>query len=173
MITGCNHDLHNWWYITFIAQYISLVKKLAKWILVPGIVIPIELTKKIYIYHKIYNKSAISTAWLTWKVCYIGVCDIRSDERQFGENHLYICFKQNPYMPFQSVVLTVQVVITFMYPVPLSLQRTKFNPSWINNYIHYKAWHVITYPFPNFNDASVWGMDNLMAYCKTEVTPVR
>ena len=131
------------------------------------------IDKKIFIYHKRYNKSVISTAWLTWKVCYIGICDIKSDERQFGYNHLYICCKQNPYSPFQSVVLTVQVEITFMYPVPLSFKRTKCNPSWISNYIHYKAWYVITYPFPNFNDASVWGMDNLMAYRKTEVTPVR
>ena len=25
------------------------------------------------------------------------------------------------------------------------------NPAWISNYIHYKMWYEITYPFPNFN----------------------
>ena len=26
-------------------------------------------------------------------------------------------------------------------------------PAWISNYIHYKVWYEITYPFPNFNGA--------------------
>ena len=28
-------------------------------------------------------------------------------------------------------------------------------PAWIHNYIHYKVWHEITYPFLNFNGATV------------------
>ena len=28
-------------------------------------------------------------------------------------------------------------------------------PAWISNYIHYKVWDEITYPFPNFN-VEVW-----------------
>ena len=28
-------------------------------------------------------------------------------------------------------------------------------PTWISNYIHYKLWDEITYPFLNFNGASV------------------
>ena len=28
-------------------------------------------------------------------------------------------------------------------------------PAWISNYIHYKVWDEITYPFPNFNSAAV------------------
>ena len=28
-------------------------------------------------------------------------------------------------------------------------------PAWINNYIHYKVWDEITYPFPNFNSIAV------------------
>ena len=28
-------------------------------------------------------------------------------------------------------------------------------PAWISNYIHYKVWGEITYPFPNFNGATV------------------
>ena len=28
-------------------------------------------------------------------------------------------------------------------------------PTWISNYIHYKLWDEITYPFLNFNDATV------------------
>ena len=27
--------------------------------------------------------------------------------------------------------------------------------TWISNYIHYKAWHEITYPFSNFNGGAV------------------
>ena len=28
-------------------------------------------------------------------------------------------------------------------------------PAWLSNYIHDKAWDEITYPFPNFNGATV------------------
>ena len=37
------------------------------------------------------------------------------------------------------------------------LLPTWFNliPAWISNYIHYKVWDEITYPFLNFNDATV------------------
>ena len=28
-------------------------------------------------------------------------------------------------------------------------------PAWISNYIHYKVWDEITYPFLNFNSATV------------------
>ena len=28
-------------------------------------------------------------------------------------------------------------------------------PAWISNYIHYKLWGEITYPFLNFNGATV------------------
>ena len=28
-------------------------------------------------------------------------------------------------------------------------------PAWISNYIHYKVWGEITYPFLNFNGATV------------------
>ena len=28
-------------------------------------------------------------------------------------------------------------------------------PAWISNYIHYKVWDEITYPFLNFNGATV------------------
>ena len=28
-------------------------------------------------------------------------------------------------------------------------------PAWISNYIHYKLWDEITYPFLNFNGATV------------------
>ena len=30
-----------------------------------------------------------------------------------------------------------------------------FIPAWISNYIHYKDWDEITYPFPNFNGGTV------------------
>ena len=28
-------------------------------------------------------------------------------------------------------------------------------PAWISNYIHYKMWYEITYPFPNYNSETV------------------
>ena len=31
----------------------------------------------------------------------------------------------------------------------------RFNLIRISNYIHYKVWNDITYPFPNFDDATV------------------
>ena len=37
----------------------------------------------------------------------------------------------------------------------LLLRWFNFKPSWISNYIHYKVWDEITYPFLNFNGATV------------------
>ena len=43
---------------------------------------------------------------------------------------------------------------------------------WINNHIHYKVWDEITYPFPNFNSATVevweW-ISNLIAHFMIDV----
>ena len=36
-------------------------------------------------------------------------------------------------------------------PGTLSQTWINFNLAWISNYIHYKVWDEITYPFPNFN----------------------
>ena len=38
---------------------------------------------------------------------------------------------------------------------PLLLTRFNFNSAWINNYIHYKVWDEIIYPFLNFNGTTV------------------
>ena len=40
-------------------------------------------------------------------------------------------------------------------PVALLLKYINFNPAWISNDIHYKVWDKITYPFLNFNGATV------------------
>ena len=37
----------------------------------------------------------------------------------------------------------------------LLLTWINFNPAWISNCIHYKAWYEIIYPFLNFNGATV------------------
>ena len=44
---------------------------------------------------------------------------------------------------------------------PPLLTWINFNPSMMSNYIHDKVWNQITYPFPNFNSATVesLGMD--------------
>ena len=34
-------------------------------------------------------------------------------------------------------------------------KTTNLNPVWMSNYIQYKMWDKITYPFPNFNGATV------------------
>ena len=31
-------------------------------------------------------------------------------------------------------------------------------PAWLINYIHYKVWDEITYPFPNFNGETLMDM---------------
>ena len=45
-------------------------------------------------------------------------------------------------------------------------------PAWIINYIHYKVWDDITFPFPNFNGASVevweW-MNNIIPHFTEQV----
>ena len=33
--------------------------------------------------------------------------------------------------------------------------------TWINNYIHYKVWDEMTYPFPNFNGCTVEILDRI------------
>ena len=38
---------------------------------------------------------------------------------------------------------------------PFYLQGLTLIPAWISNYIHYKMWGEITYPFLNFNGATV------------------
>ena len=38
---------------------------------------------------------------------------------------------------------------------PFYLHGLTLIPAWISNYIHYKLWDDITYPFLNFNGATV------------------
>ena len=41
------------------------------------------------------------------------------------------------------------------YQEPHLLTWINLIPAGISNYIHYKVWHEITYPFPNFNGATI------------------
>ena len=38
---------------------------------------------------------------------------------------------------------------------PFYLHGWTLTPAWISNYIHYKVWDEIIYPFQNFNGATV------------------
>ena len=38
---------------------------------------------------------------------------------------------------------------------PFYLHGLTLIPAWISNYTHYNVWDEITYPFLNFNDATV------------------
>ena len=38
---------------------------------------------------------------------------------------------------------------------PFYLQELTIIPAWISNYIHFKVWDEIAYPFLNFNAATV------------------
>ena len=49
-----------------------------------------------------------------------------------------------------SVETIMQILWNPFYWPGLSLVTT-----WVSDYIHYKAWSEITYPFPNFNGATV------------------
>ena len=45
---------------------------------------------------------------------------------------------------------------TYIYILcPSSTPLAKDKNLWISNYIHYKVWDEITYPFLNFNGATV------------------
>ena len=44
------------------------------------------------------------------------------------------------------------VLLWLYYEILVDLTLT---PAWISNYIHYKVWDDITYPFLNFNGATV------------------
>ena len=45
--------------------------------------------------------------------------------------------------------------LTLMSLAPFSSHGLTSIPAWISNYIHYKQWHEITYPFLNFNGCTV------------------
>ena len=51
--------------------------------------------------------------------------------------------------------LNVLTIIASAYQDPLLLTWINFNPTWISIQIRYKMRDVITYPFPNFNAATV------------------
>ena len=56
----------------------------------------------------------------------------------------------------RSVYWNKHCILAYKSLGPLLL--TWFNPfilTWVSNYIHYKVWDEITYPFPNFNGAAV------------------
>ena len=43
----------------------------------------------------------------------------------------------------------------YNYVGPLLLTWLILIPAWIGNYIHYEVWDEITYPFLNFNGATI------------------
>ena len=49
----------------------------------------------------------------------------------------------------------VIVVCVCILQGPILLTCFNLIPVWICDYIHYKSWDEITYPFPNFNGATV------------------
>ena len=52
----------------------------------------------------------------------------------------------------------IHFVFVYCQKMVLLLTWLDFNPVWITNYIHYKVWNWITFPFPGFNGciAEVW-----------------
>ena len=77
--------------------------------------------------------------------------------------YLYI-YKKSIYIYIKRVYLRIYVhSFALLYFVVISLVcRGPFYwcgltwiPAWISNYIHYKVWDEITYPFPNFNSCTV------------------
>ena len=72
---------------------------------------------------------------------------------EFGENHS----KQPRYL-IPLLAINNFTVIDFLLtdsPGDLLPMWINFNPTWMSNYIHYEVWYEITYPFPNFNDATI------------------
>ena len=62
------------------------------------------------------------------------------------------CAKQSEYcyLYVQRIlhnVRTVLCIVIVCCPWSLLLTWNNFDPSWISNYIHYKMWYEITYPF--------------------------
>ena len=51
------------------------------------------------------------------------------------------------------------IIIIYHYRIvacgPFYYHGLTLFPAWISNYIHYKMWDEITYPFLNFNSATV------------------
>ena len=61
-----------------------------------------------------------------------------------------------PYhMSWQGWAGTIIHLMTMTTRVPFYEHKSTFIPAWISNYIHHKVWDEITYPFPNFNGATV------------------
>ena len=71
-------------------------------------------------------------------------------------------------MKFQLGSTAFKLSVEFQSNAKISMHKPamdELNPSdaetgpllltWISNYIYYKAWDEITYPFPNFNSTTV------------------
>ena len=65
------------------------------------------------------------------------------------ENKWITC---EPYFPLQFQKVHVLSIKTWLNNMGHWHALTLI-PAWISNYIHYKVWDEITYPFPNFNSA--------------------
>ena len=57
---------------------------------------------------------------------------------------------------------------------PFYLHGLTLIPAWISDYIHYKVWDEITYPFLNFNGATVevsdWKCNFIMHFTRRVFT---
>ena len=54
------------------------------------------------------------------------------------------------------IPMLVQLIpVSNKFPGPPFTNMVKLTPTWISNYIHYKLWDEINYPFLNFNDCTV------------------
>ena len=58
---------------------------------------------------------------------------------------------------YNTMVIAVESYVEFTQDTrgPFYKHGLTLIPVWISNYTHYNEWNEITYPFPNFNGATV------------------
>ena len=70
-------------------------------------------------------------------------------------NHIHFLAILYPTSLANLVVEGELGIVTRLYWLVLQLVQLTSIPAWISNYIHFKMWDEITYPFPNFNCAAI------------------
>ena len=54
-----------------------------------------------------------------------------------------------------NIVSVISIIIGLIISGPFYSHGLTLIPAWISNYTHYNVWDEITYPFLNFNSATV------------------
>ena len=116
----------------------------------PGLIVEITSwwernEKHMNIYGMYHNKcNAFSYFWCHYKITYCGFIWVTIMV-------VSLALRQTGWRNSEVILNDIGKIAC----VPFYLHDLTLIPAWINNYIHYKVWGVITYPLLNFNGCTV------------------